>query len=63
MKNVNVQLSFLIRQRHMSWWQGAHAPYFGKNLKTWIFSIEACIQMTFFQISFHYFFLLISFET
>ena len=24
------------------------APYFGKFLKSWIFSIEACIQMTFF---------------
>ena len=62
MKNVNVQLSFLIRdiraggKRHMS-------PYFGKNLKSLIFSIEACIQMTFFKISFHFFFLLISFET
>ena len=36
-------------RRHMSRWQGAHAapPPFGKILKSWIFSIEACIQMTF----------------
>jgi hypothetical protein len=37
-------------QRHMSRWQGAHAPIppFEMFLKSWIFSIEACIQMTFF---------------
>ena len=62
MKNVNVQLSFLIRDIRAGG-KGHMPPYFGKILKSWIFSIEACIQMTFFKISFHYFFLLITFET
>ena len=44
-------------QKHMSLWQGAHAPPspspFGKILKSWIFCIETCIQMTFFLILFN----------
>ena len=47
MKNVNVQLSFLIRDIRASG-KGHMPPYFGKFVKSWIFSIEACIQMTFF---------------
>ena len=52
-KYVNVQLSYLIRDI----WAGGKGhipPPFGKILKSWIFSIEACIQITFFLISFHF---------
>ena len=31
-----------------------YPPPFGKILKSWIFSIEACIQITFLLISFHF---------
>ena len=47
MKNVNVQLSFLIRDIRTG--GKGHMPhYFGKKIKSWIFSTEACIQMSFF---------------
>ena len=57
MKNVYKCSTIFSYQRHMSRWQGAHAlsTPFGKILKSWIFCTEACIQMTFFLISFIYF--------
>jgi hypothetical protein len=51
MKNVNVQLSFLIRDIRAGG-KGHMSPYFGQILKSWIFSIEACIQMIFFSLFF-----------
>ena len=66
MKNVNVQISFLIRdiwaggKGHMS---SPPPPFFVKIKKSWNFSIEACIQIkkNYNIISF-FFFLLFSFE-
>ena len=47
MKNVYVQLSFLIRDI-CAGGKGHMLPPFCKIFKSWIFGIEACIQMTFF---------------
>ena len=48
MKNVNVQLSFLSETYEPVARDTCPPPPFGKILKSWIFSIEACIQITFF---------------
>ena len=65
MKNVNVQISFLIRdiwaggKGHMS---SPPPLFFGKIKKSWNFSIEACIQIKKNYNIISFFFLLISFE-